>query len=349
MKNSNSNNKNGYSTLKEILKNIIPIDLEFICNLSEKAFNFYSSRNSFIIFKSLDDRIYIAFSTTNSLIIYNFYNQQIENEIKFPHKYFITSLRHCIYNKKNIIMTVSPSEKSIKLWDLHNCRNIINIKDFNSECYILSSCFLNYNNETYILSSSVDYNYELNPEPINVFDFKGNKIKEIKNSKEHTFYIDTYYDNDKSKYYIITGNNNFIKSYDYEKNEIYHKYKSVGSHYHFIIYQEEKKAKIIASSNNNRFIVIWNFHECILLHKIEVFGAEGNFGLCLFNEKFLFGGGLNGEINIIDLNNGEIKKEILGHQSRVFNIQIFMHPIFGRCAVSQGWYSEPIKLWKIKY
>ena len=47
------------------------------------------------------------------------------------------------------------------------------------------------------------------------------KINEICNSNIKTFFIDTYYDNILSKYYIITGNDNFSQSYDYDKNKIF--------------------------------------------------------------------------------------------------------------------------------
>ena len=52
----------------------------------------------------------------------------------------------------------------------------------------------------------------------------GNKIKEINNSAEGTFYIDSYYDNKLSKNYILATNLDCVKSYDNSNNKVYHKY-----------------------------------------------------------------------------------------------------------------------------
>ena len=346
MSNINLNNKNVNFSFEEIDKNKIPKKLEFIKYISEDSFNFYEVDNSFVIFKSIDNRNYIAFSTKNSIIVYNLNNQQIENEIKYPHEYFITSLRHCIYNKKNIIMTVSPSEENIKLWDLSNCENITNINNIYSNPYLFSACFLNNNNQNYILSSSCSNG---NPEPIIVFDFNGNKIKEINNSKDITYSMDIYYDNYSSKCYIITGNLDNLKAYDYGKNEVYHKYISDGEHYKVIIYQEDTIIKMLESSNKNNFIKIWDFHKGLLLNKIEINNAKGNLRISLLNEKYLFIGDFDGKIKIFDLKKGDIINDELYHQSRICSIKKLMHPLYGECIISQGWLSEPIKLWAIKY
>ena len=346
MTNNFLNNKNVDLSLKEIDKNKIPKKIEFIKNISEDSFNFYEVDNSFVIYKSIDNRNYMAFSSKNGIIVYNLNIQQIENEIKYPHEYFITSLRHCIYNNKNIIMTVSPSEENIKLWDLSNCTNITNINNIYSKPHLLSASFLNNNNQYYILTSNCS---KENPEPIYVFDFKGNKIKEIKNSKEITYSIDIYYDNNSSKYYIITGNLDNIKSFDYEKNEIYHKYESDGDHYNVIIYQEDNIIKMIESTNNYNFIKIWDFHKGLLLHQIEVKNANKQLRISIFNEKILFVGDFDGKIKIVELKNGEIINDTLSHQSRICSIKKLIHPLYGECIISQGWLSESIKLWSIKY
>ena len=53
-----------------------------------------------------------------------------------------------------------------------------------------------------------------------IFDYNGNKIKEINNSNEITKFIDIfYYDNKLSKIYILIVNKGYNKSYNYNKNE----------------------------------------------------------------------------------------------------------------------------------
>ena len=52
--------------------------------------------------------------------------------------------------------------------------------------------FLNDNNLSYIFTTN--HNTKYIPELIKVFDFNGNKIKEIKDSNDLTFFVDNYYD-----------------------------------------------------------------------------------------------------------------------------------------------------------
>lgn len=329
--------------------NFPSLKIKFLCDISTQSFNFYEEGNSFIIFKSLNNISYIAFATNNSIILYNLNQQQIENEIKKPHEYFIKSFKHCIYNNKDIIMTVCPSDNNIKLWDITNWEILVNIRNVNTKNLLLSACFLNFNNQQYILSSNVDLERKENAEPIKVFDFLGKKIKEISNSNEHTIFIDTYYDKNKSKNYIITGNINFVNSYDYENNKLYHKYNSnyynvFGEHANCVIYDNENKIKMIESCNNAIYILIWDFHEGILLNIIKHLGV---YSFCLFNENYLFVGGMDGNIKLVELKNGNSITICKGHESRICYIQKFMHPNYGECLISQGWFSEPIKLWAI--
>ena len=95
--------------------------------------------------------------------------------------------------------------------------------------YLYSACFINYNNNNYIIVSNTNYCF---PEPIKVYDFKGNKIKEINDSCDDTFYIDNFYDKKTSKNYIITGNEGFIKSYDYNENKLFYKYSDNDNYCH---------------------------------------------------------------------------------------------------------------------
>ena len=55
------------------------------------------------------------------------------------------------------------------------------------------------------------------------------------------------------------------------------------------------------------FLRIWNFHRGKLLYKIDttVDNFKGIFGICLWNEKYLFIGCNNSEIKLIDLKKKE--------------------------------------------
>jgi hypothetical protein len=95
----------------------------------------------------------------------------------------------------------------------------IHIKRTNINGDLRSACFLNLNNQIYILTSNI-----FGSEPIKVFNLKGIKINEIHNSKDGVNFIDIYYDNKSSKPFVLTGNNKFVKSYDYNNNKVYHIY-----------------------------------------------------------------------------------------------------------------------------
>ena len=75
-------------------------------------------------------------------------------------------------------MSISSSDFNLKLWNIKNYECLLNIKTINVKGHLLLGCFLNDNNNTYIISynSMTPYN-----ELIRVFDLNGNKIKDIKN------------------------------------------------------------------------------------------------------------------------------------------------------------------------
>ena len=88
-----------------------------------------------------------------------------------------------------------------------------------------SACFLNDNNNIFIVTSNNINKSYVNSKSIKILDLNGKTIKEINDSINHsTFFIDTYYDNNSSKTFIITGNEGYSQSYDYNNNKLYYKY-----------------------------------------------------------------------------------------------------------------------------
>ncbi len=82
-----------------------------------------------------------------------------------------------------------------------------------------AGCFLNEEKNIYILTGNKLY-YKLKLAPIKLYDLNGNKIKEIKDSKDSTFFLSTYYDDNVNTKYIIAGFSEYAKAYDYKKNII---------------------------------------------------------------------------------------------------------------------------------
>ena len=156
-------------------------------------------------------------------------------EIKNSHNEHITNFRHFLdnINKRDLILSISYSDKNIKIWNVGNWECLLNIANIYNNGYIYSAQFLYFNNNNYVLTSNS--NLYGDSGPIKVFDFTGKKIKEIENSNENTSFLDIFYDKKKLKTFIITGNSNYVKSYDYESNEIFKKYSDNYNYNHLSI------------------------------------------------------------------------------------------------------------------
>ena len=239
-------------------------------------------------------------------------------------------------------MSIISGENNIKLWNVNNWELILNLKNINNKGILFSGCFLNENNKNYIVSSNL--NLKDNLEPIKIFDFNGKKIKEINDSKDRTFFIDSFYDKNLNKNYIITSSENYIKSYDYNNNKIYHKYyeNENGIHQVFIIQVNEELIKLIENCKDGN-IRIWNFHTGLLVKKIKI-NKNGLIDACLWNNIFMLVGCDDKSIKLVDLKNGIVINFFTEQNELVVSIKKIHHPQYGECLISQG-YDDKIKLW----
>lgn len=326
-----------------------PINLILYRELTKSSYGCFDLDNTFAVFKSLNKILYLVYSTkAKSLILYDLEKFKIICEIRNHHKKYITNIRHYqdTHNKLDLIISISDRDNNLRLWNIKNWECILNITNINSRGYICSACIVNDNGQNYILSTNYDMFDELNDsEPIKVFNFKGDKLKEINGSNKQTFFIDTFYDKNNSTNYIITGNLYYIKSYDYNKNKEYHKYFDIdtGCHISILVYNYEDIIKLIESCSDGK-IRIWNFHSAELLNKIKV-DDDWLFGICLWDENYLFVGCKDTSIRLIDLKDGFIVKYLDGPKSGVFTVKKINHPKFGECLLSQGYEGDQIKLY----
>jgi len=241
-------------------------------------------------------------------------------------------------------MSISSNDNYIKIWNLINWECILNLTNINKEGFLFSSCFLYQNNDIYIITSN--FNYKGNSDPIKIFNFNKQKINEIKNSNEKTYFIDTFYDNISSKKFIITGNLNFSQSYEYENNNIYYKYNDNNSGYginSIIITNNKGIIKLIESSEDG-IIRIFNFHSGLLLNKITI-SESILYGVSLWKDNYLFVGCKDKTIKIVDIEKILMVKSLTGHNNRVLTIKTIIHPEYGECILSQNWVDSEIKLW----
>ena len=247
--------KNDYSNKNnsKLLFYSNPLDIEFLTNLIVNSSSKFGLDNTFIVFESINYVLYLIYADENkSIISYNIIDNCIANKIKNAHNRYITNFRHFLdkFNKRDLIISISYEDNNIKLWNINNFECLLNIKDANKSGELYSACFLYENNQIYIISSNnKNYSDDIQPtEPIRVFDLNGNKVKEIEDSDEDTFFIDSYYDNKLCKNFIIAGNIFNSKSYDFNENKLYYNYSNYDIEYSYsiIINENEKIIKLIS-------------------------------------------------------------------------------------------------------
>ena len=248
-------------------------------------------------------------------------------------------------SKRDLIISISGNESTLKLWNVINWECISNII-ISISGSIHTGNILNTNNCLYIIiSNEVFFNTEL----IKVFDLKGNLIKEINKSNEDTYIIETYYDYKLSKSFIITGNYEYVKSYDFNENKVYHIYEendvNYNMHKSLVIYNNNGTINLIESSCDG-MVRIWNFHTGILLTKIFVC-QKGLCGICLWNDKYLFAACNDKTIKLIDLIKGKIIKNYDESNSVIVSFKKIVIPEYGECLLTQGPFNCQIQLWSI--
>jgi WD40 repeat protein len=263
---------------KEILTNLYinsnAKHIHFLKDLSRDCLSFELDNlftNTFIVFKSIEN-IYIIIYTNkiNSIISYNLIRNQKIIEIRNSHSGKITNIKYCLdkNNKRDLILSASCQDNNIKIWNNKNWDLLLDVKNINTDGLLKSVCFLEDNKQIYIITSNFNYYYSFNIGPIKIFDLNGKKIKEINNSKDVTFFVDSFFDKKLNKNYIVAGNSGNAKSYDYKENKIYFKYcdnDKIYRIYHTILITSKKEiVQFIALSNDN-YVRIWNFHSGDLL------------------------------------------------------------------------------------
>ena len=349
--------------IKQLKNNIL--EMEKLTNKTENKNNFSDSinlvpiiktssytrnpkDNTFIIFNSKDSILYLIFGTEKrSIISYNVNDNKKMIEIKKAHDDDIIEFNYC-YDKTNnreIIMSLSPLN-FLKIWDLKNWECILVLTKINKIGLLSCSCFLNIKDDIYIVTSNS--NYGVGTEKIKIYNLKGEIVKQINNSNESTLFTSTYYDEGLSATYIIASNKDYIKAYDYDNNKLYHKYyeKNNGHHFTVIVNKIEGLVRLIEPCSSDGFIRIWNFHHGNLLCKIST--NEKICSLCLWNNKYLFSGTIDGKIILIDLINQVVVKTIdKAHKNWVNCIKKFKNNKYGECLVTQG-FDEQIQIYSNK-
>ena len=326
-----------------------PNDICFLQNLTEDSYAESYSEYKFDVFQSINDILTLVYSNKNySIIFYNIIDNKKIIEIKKAHCYYITLLRHYLDKIKEIdyIISVSNLDQNIKLWNINTFECLFNLLYINVNGSITSACFLNDNNQNYILTCNFSSNNK-KCDLIKVFDFEGKEVKEIKDSDENAHIIINFYDEKTKINYIITGNDSYAKSYNYNKNKIYHIYKtkSTKDEIHSIkINNNEKIIKLLASCGDG-YVRVWNFHSGGLMKKINC--KDYLNCICLWDNEYVFVGCDNKLIKLVNLKTGEVIFDIISHNNYILDIKKIIHPKYGHCLISQGNNDDQIKLWAV--
>ena len=347
------------SKLKKILFNINKKIENNSININEKidgenikfinkimnGYSLYYLDNTIELFHSINNDYCVIYPNEyNSIISYDIIKNKKINEIKQAHYTSITNFRYFfdLFKRRDLILSISCSDNNLKLWDFKNWECLFNITNIYKTGKTYSACFLdinnnNNNNQYYIATSN--WNDKEKSGPIKIFNFNGEKIKEIKdyinNENDRTFFLGTFFDIESSKNYIISGNKGFCKSYDFNNNKLYHKYYDEGderAHLSFIIYEKDSILQLIESGKDGN-IRIWDFHKGELLNKIKI-NDNPLTSICMLNKYFILIGCFDNSMKLLDLTNKKIVKQIHNFNDKVLTIKKNTHPRYGLFIIS---------------
>ena len=320
-----------------------------IIDLVKDSYGAYIN-NTFIVFQSINNLLILVYSNQKSIFTFNIIDKKKINEIRNAHDDFISNFRYFFdkNNKRDLIISISPSNNNLKLWNINNCQCLIEFNNINRNGILLSACFLHYNNNNYIISKNSNNKNGISCDPLRVFDFNGILIKVINDSNCYTYFIDIYYDEFSLITYIITGNKGAIRSYNYNSNKIYHKYydNNNKNHYNIIIHHSKNNIIELIESSSDGNIRIWDFHSGVLLNNIKV-NNTNLLGICLWDADHLLVGCSNNNVKMIELNN-KLKIKDLVNIKDIITIKTIKHYKYGKYVISQGNYNSGIHLWKMK-
>lgn len=327
-------------------------NIKYKKDLIKDSFSLTKIDNTFITIDSKENLSYIVYSTKDiSINCFDFNKEKIMKSVKNAHKSKVMSFRYNYNKNQNKEYVVSVSfDRNIKLWDFPDFNCLLSIEKAHRESFIFSLCILPFSNDNFILSSSgSDW------ENIRVWDTRGNKVREILDSKERTGIIDTYYCSENDISYIIIGNYGNVKSYSFQENKLYKNYQDnseeKNDHINVVIYDNEKdnNKTILIDSCFDGYVRFWDFHSANLLNKIKCSGNDYNLRyLCLsYDKKYLFVvcDEEKKYIKIIDLYSWKIVTCIQVKSQSILNLKIIKHNLYGYCVLSKGILNENIKLW----
>ena len=377
MKNIKIKNKNSKTIIRKNNNNI-NLKLNEIQSPRElKVFKkiIQEPNSNLIVFKSIFDLVLLVFlaKKNSSIISYNLIDNKKIFEIKDANA-CLNEIKHYLdkNNKRDLVSSISMLHNNVRVWNFNNLECILNI-NFRIGNFFLnlnSICFLNNDNNIYLIVSSIDLPQT---QLIHIYNLRGEKIKEINNDKIRNYFVDTFYDTKFSKNYIIISTNEDIRAFDYKENKIVKHYVPVNEQpikvtsiknielnrklnfddNHIIrdvnyskgpLYILVKKCgnitKLIAGMKEST-VKIWDFHSTQLLSEIIISKLTIK-SISLWDEENLLIG-TGGGLKLIDLNKNKHAKNFLDIVDIAW-MDICNIPKYGKCLITENYKEIILKI-----
>ena len=330
---------------EEEIKNAEVNKLKFTKDIVQNGPNYSGASQMFAVFKSLKGEVILAYPTKDrTLELYNLEKETLIKSIKDAHSSDIYCCRHFVDIKSNTDLLITSSyDKSLKIWNLENNDTpLLTIENAHSNGFSFSPCILSNEklNENYIISGADD-------EYIKIFDFKGKFLEKQIKVGDYVNYLDTYYEADKKKIFIINGTSRGLKVHDFDDCSVYKTYyeKEPSPHAYIILHNNETKNRMeLIDADMKGFIRIWDFHSAKLLKTIKMETIVN--GICLWDTRYLATSGRDTNIKLVDLKSKKIIKKLSGHEKETLSVKKINLSKYGDCLVSLD-RNGIIKLWSL--
>ena len=329
---------------EEEIKNSEVNNLKFVKDVIKNGPNYTGASQMFAVFKSLKGNIILAYPTKDkTLELYDLDKETLIKSIKNAHSSDIYCCRHFIDIKTNSDLLITSSyDKSLKLWNLEKDEPLLTIENAHTNGFSFSPFILSNEKlpENYIISGADD-------EYIKIFDFQGKFLDKQIKVGDYVNYLDTYYEQDKGKIYIINGTSRGLRVHNFDDCSVYNTYleKDPSPHAYIILYKNENKNRMeLIDADMKGFIRIWNFHSAKLIKTIKMETIVN--GICLWDNRFLATSGRDTNIKIVDLRSKKIIKILKGHEKETLSVKKINISKYGECLVSLD-RDGIIKLWSL--
>ena len=330
---------------EEEIKNAEVNKLKFAKDIVQNGPNYSGASQMFAVFKSLKGEVILAYPTKDrTLELYNLEKETLIKSIKDAHSSDIYCCRHFVDIKSNTDLLITSSyDKSLKIWNLENNDTpLLTIENAHSNGFSFSPCILSNEklNENYIISGADD-------EYIKIFDFKGKFLEKQIKVGDYVNYLDTYYEADKKKIFIINGTSRGLKVHDFDDCSVYKTYyeKEPSPHAYIILHNNETKNRMeLIDADMKGFIRIWDFHSAKLIKTIKMETIVN--GICLWDTRYLATSGRDTNIKLVDLKSKKIIKKLSGHEKETLSVKKINLSKYGDCLVSLD-RNGIIKLWSL--